>query len=118
MVTNPKAPKAPPRIHHAAVVDPFVSDSRKLIQSKHVPEVPILRSLAALPGGETANLEDILNHRSGYPVKAVKERLNSLIRRKLITGCTCGCRGEFAITEAGKAALTAEDESREYRRVS
>lgn len=28
-----------------------------------------------------------------------------LIREGLLTGCTCGCRGDFALTNAGRAHL-------------
>ena len=115
---EPETPKTPAILHHPMPRSFVSSDPRKQVQSKDVPELPILRALAAAPEGETFNLVDILNHRAGYPVKVVKARLDSMIRRKLIRGCTCGCRGDFSITPEGRAALTAEEDRREYRRVS
>jgi hypothetical protein len=34
-----------------------------------------------------------------YPPKVIKAKLRKLSRRGLITGCLCGCRGDFALTE-------------------
>ncbi len=41
------------------------------------------------------------------PPKVVLAKLHALLRRKLITGCACGCRGDFNITEAGTALAEA-----------
>jgi hypothetical protein len=36
-----------------------------------------------------------------FPAKVVRAKLAALIRQKLIDGCTCGCRGDFELTETG-----------------
>lgn len=47
---------------------------------------------------------------AGPEVAALNEKqrlavMNRLIRRKLVDGCTCGCRGDFEITDAGEAFI-------------
>ncbi len=35
------------------------------------------------------------------PAKVVLAKANQLIKRKLLDGCGCGCRGDFHVTERG-----------------
>jgi len=46
---------------------------------------------------------------SGTPEKLVLAKMRQLIRRGLVDGCGCGCRGDFEITEKGEAFLTANE---------
>lgn len=39
------------------------------------------------------------------PPKVVHAKLRKLIRRGLLDGCYCGCRGDFQLTEAGHALI-------------
>lgn len=41
----------------------------------------------------------------GTPFKVVMAKLRSLIKRGLIAGCGCGCRGDFWVTDKGEAAI-------------
>lgn len=36
------------------------------------------------------------------PFKVVAAKLSKLLRRKFVTGCDCGCRGDWELTEAGR----------------
>lgn len=36
------------------------------------------------------------------PDKVLRAKLGKLIRRKLITGCICGCRGDFTVVLADR----------------
>jgi hypothetical protein len=36
----------------------------------------------------------------GVPEKVVLAKARKLVRRGLISGCVCGCRGDFTVTEA------------------
>jgi vacuolar-type H+-ATPase catalytic subunit A/Vma1 len=38
----------------------------------------------------------------GSPFKVVAVKLSKLLRRKLLTGCDCGCRGNWELTEVGR----------------
>ena len=40
-----------------------------------------------------------------YPEKVLLAKLKSLVRRGLLDGCACGCRGDFTITKKGRAVL-------------
>ena len=48
-----------------------------------------------------------LGEEGGFPPRVVVAKYRALERRRLITGCLCGCRGDLEITEAGVALLTA-----------
>ena len=39
------------------------------------------------------------------PEKVVMAKFRKLIRRGLMEGCTCGCRGDFHLTDEGKKFL-------------
>ena len=56
------------------------------------------------PTGWT-NLDDMTD-RLGFPWKVVKAKARTMIRkRKTVTGCYCGCRGDFELSkEARKEA--------------
>ena len=41
----------------------------------------------------------------GVNEKIVLAKLRKLTRRGLLDGCTCGCRGDFTITDAGGELL-------------
>ena len=45
--------------------------------------------------GVTWNVADIL----GIPTKVANAKAKALIRQGIITGCTCGCRGDLEIVE-------------------
>ena len=48
------------------------------------------------PAHETlANWMDIADRLPEYPPKVVIAKCRSLIKRGLMHGCTCGCRGDF-----------------------
>lgn len=41
----------------------------------------------------------------GTPCKVQRAKMQSLIRRGLVEGCSCGCRGDFVITRKGMRRL-------------
>jgi hypothetical protein len=49
---------------------------------------------------------------TGVPVADIKAKLTDMLDRDLITGCDCGCRGDFEITENGKRLLQHTFENR------
>lgn len=42
----------------------------------------------------------------GTNAKLALAKMRTLIRRGLVTGCPCGCRGDFELTAAGREALS------------
>ncbi len=87
------------------------------MQCKDIPDIPILEFLSgpfngwAAPGWGTWFWTD--DHKppnsvvrampSGATQKLALEKIKSLIKRKLVTGC--GCRGDFELTDLGWLAL-------------
>ena len=48
---------------------------------------------------------DICDSLNKYPQKVVMAKLAALVRRGVLSGCTCGCRGDFYIIDISKARL-------------
>lgn len=76
------------------------------MQCKDIPDAPILRFLAKNPGvwhnwffGDDRDVR--LAMPPNVPEKLVLAKMRTLIRRGLVDGCDCGCRGDFEITGAG-----------------
>ncbi|MNR71367.1 hypothetical protein D3C71_19820 [compost metagenome] len=44
---------------------------------------------------------------AGVPRKLVQAKMGSLIRRGLVDGCVCGCRGDFELTSRGRETVAA-----------
>ena len=42
-----------------------------------------------------------------FPPELIRAKANQLLRRGLISGCGCGCRGDFELTEEGARFLIA-----------
>ena len=85
----------------------------KRLQCKDIPDRAILSILAANPGRwhgwwEGWNEGDfgMPSVRPAFPASApdslILAKMRRLIARGLVDGCTCGCRGDFEITEAGQ----------------
>ena len=81
-----------------------------MMQCKDIPDRPILQFLASL-NGEWANWcsgsdRDVgLALPADTPGKLKLAKMRQMIRRGVVDGCPCGCRGDFVITEKGKAEL-------------
>jgi hypothetical protein len=82
-------------------------------QCKNIPDLPILQFLAQqdrwatwfdhtdgdhLPSVQLAMPEWV-------PTKLRRAKMNQLIRRGLVEGCPCGCRGDYEISEKGREYL-------------
>ena len=76
-----------------------------------VPDEPILRFLAE-------HIDEWCTWGKGYAMPTVKDampagtsdevqhaKMRDLMKRGLVDGCACGCRGDFEITHNGLAAL-------------
>lgn len=76
------------------------------MQCKDIPDEPILRFLAQRPGvwhnwyfGDEKDVTQVMP--VGTPEKLVLGKMRMLMRRDLVDGCACGCRGDFEITQKG-----------------
>lgn len=88
------------------------------MQCKDIPDRPILEFLSKsrIWGTWYAGEDGILPENSVrrampepdgimLPDKLVQAKMKQLIRRGLVIGCTCGCRGDYEITSKGKLFL-------------
>jgi hypothetical protein len=86
----------------------------KRMQCKDIPDRPILEFIASL--GEPAILLDrdgdvpyehsvVRAMPDGTPPNLVRAKMAMLLRRDLVDGCVCGCRGDFELTRRGRAFL-------------
>ncbi len=85
------------------------------MQCKDVPDRPILEFLLAAGGewrfsyslnGSEYDARSVLTVMPpGTPRPLAVAKMGTLIRRGLVSGCACGCRGDFVITESGERYL-------------
>lgn len=79
-----------------------------MMQTKDIPDAPVLVFLLK-QNGEWTNwfgdkFENSVTHAMpGVPPKLVLSKMRSMIKRGLVDGCGCGCRGDFVLTTKGQA---------------
>jgi hypothetical protein len=80
------------------------------MQCKDIPDRPILELLARTPDkwhnwyfGNERDVRQAMPPET--PEKLVLAKMRMLIRRGLVDGCDCGCRGDFVITPKGLATV-------------
>lgn len=89
----------------------------KKLQCKDIPEIPILQYLKDSGPGFTCiwygfnynpDTRDLYcAFPVGTPPKLAHAKLRNMYFNKLITGCICGCRGDFELTDKGRRKLEA-----------
>lgn len=71
------------------------------VQAKDISDADVLDALAATRGRHGvprwSTLQDVQAHLAAYPRKVVHAKLRSMLRRHVISGCGCGCRGDFEV---------------------
>lgn len=98
----------------------------KRLQCKDIPDEPILRFLDGphvgwyVPGWATWQGGDPLPPNSvlramppGTPEKLARAKMARLIDRGWVDGCSCGCRGDYRLTEPGRDWMEAAAADRE-----
>lgn len=72
---------------------------KKDIQAKNVPTEKVLDVIGTLQKikGGWAYRSEVEEYFPGVPSKVLLAKLRSLIKSKAITGCACGCRGDFDV---------------------
>jgi hypothetical protein len=79
------------------------------MQAKDIPEKPVLEFIASSSiwctwvSGYPNSVRNAMP--KDTPDKVAIAKMRALIKRGLVDGCTCGCRGDYQITEQGKAFL-------------
>jgi len=86
------------------------------MQCKDIPDKPVLQYLLRYKGQwcnwywDERNVSEAMP--PGTPPKLVLAKMRMLIKRGLATGCGCGCRGDFEITEKGEALIVSPADSK------
>jgi len=68
------------------------SDMKKL-QAKTLTDADVIKVIARV-GGSLFAIQDAF---APIPHQVVLAKLRSMLKRKLLTGCDCGCRGDFSV---------------------
>ena len=76
-------------------------------QCKDIPDEPILQFLLKAKGNFCSwySVRNALPE-NFTPKKLILAKMAQLIKRGLIDGCPCGCRGDFEITPKGEQYLS------------
>lgn len=83
------------------------------MQAKDIPDRPILAFVAEnggigchwfVPEGTTSR-SVLCAMPPGTPPKLALAKMKGLMRRGLVGGCGCGCRGDFELTDKGREVL-------------
>lgn len=83
------------------------------LQCKDIPDRPILELLAKNPTQchnwcwNEWNVVEAMP--PGIPPKLALAKMRMMIRRGVVDGCPCGCRGDFVITEKGLAKISSQN---------
>lgn len=81
-----------------AVLDPYLGVGSSVIAA--------LKNERRAYGCDTENMPTVLRAMpNNVPLKLAHAKMNMLIRRGLVDGCSCGCRGDYRITEKGRVAI-------------
>lgn len=77
-------------------------------QCKDIPDRPILEFLVGLKNatgymysGFDNSVLRAMPSGEETPINLASAKMASMIKRELVFGCTCGCRGDFEITPKG-----------------
>lgn len=76
------------------------------MQAKDIDDRAVLAAVKELAGPDDHwAMRWDLETKLGVPEKVLRAKCDALIKRKLLDGCTCGCRGDFELTRAGEEIL-------------
>jgi hypothetical protein len=80
------------------------------MQCKDIPDQPILEHLERFSGKwcnwHFRDERDVTFAMPKLPAeKLALAKMRQLMKRGLVTGCDCGCRGDFEITDKGREEL-------------
>ena len=78
-----------------------------IVQCKDIQDEPILQFLLKAKGN-LCSWHFVRNAlpENFAPKKLILAKMSQLIKKGLINGCTCGCRGDFEITPKGEEYLS------------
>lgn len=71
------------------------------MQAKDIPDEAFLAAVRVVNNVERrwAFYGDLMSALPGIPYKVLRAKADKLIRRGLLDGCACGCRGDFRMPQ-------------------
>ena len=75
------------------------------MKAADIADIVFLRLVRLKRYGMGASRWDVGEELQQFPEKVVLAKARGLIRRGLISGCACGCRGDFELTDRGRELL-------------
>lgn len=99
-------------VNKDTVTDTNSEPDKLILSCKEIPDKPIVEFLLKNKGSWCNwYLENEKDVRNGMPKNLASEKLihakmKQLVKRGLVDGCLCGCRGDFEITEKGEEWLS------------
>lgn len=76
------------------------------LQAKDIADQVMLDAVRATQGlngvPHWSSLWDVEKKLPDVPAKVVRAKLDSLVRRQMLHGCACGCRGDFEFPAVAK----------------
>jgi len=80
---------------------------KRTMQCKDIADRPLLQFVATRQRekGLWVNAWDFEPPYSDLPDKLFRAKMDTLIRRGLLDGCACGCRGDYEMTDKGIECL-------------
>lgn len=81
---------------------PSMQEGMGRMKAADLHDEEVIAAVKALqPGYLGALRSDLEEHFMAYPPKVVLAKLRRLVKRGLLDGCGCGCRGDFTVKEQG-----------------
>lgn len=74
------------------------------MKASDISDVDFLQAVFAAGEGHPAHWAytwDLAESFPMFPYKVVHAKARKLLKRRLLTGCGCGCRGDWELTESG-----------------
>lgn len=77
------------------------------MKAADINDIDVLGAVKTLTdeGGMWTNTSAVAREFPDAPFKVVAAKLRRLLKRGLLTGCDCGCRGDWELTRAGRERL-------------
>lgn len=89
--------------------------ARKAQQAKHLADAAVLAAVRDIGATRRQTVPcswaftwdlEIQPEFAGVHFRVLAAKCKALIRRNLLSGCACGCRGDFEVTETGAAVCS------------
>lgn len=79
----------------------------RMMQCKDIDDAPLVQFVAAKEAekGMWVDVWDFEPPYSNLPGRLFRAKMGQLIKRGLLTGCSCGCRGSYEVTNKGHQYL-------------